>query len=151
MLGSGEVPQEATLPDGPPWLVALAILAGVLTTTAAWWGPALARKAKGQPSGGEGATTSATPEPGPQRPIERVDAQMALIEKMLDNVEREQERDREAASVLREENRKLAARVARLEAEVASRDRTIEHLHRLLAQYQPPPRWPPPPPTGPAR
>lgn len=165
--GGGSLP---VLPDdAPPWLIALYILAGSLvglaTLTAPYWGPALGRRLTGHPS--SSATTSeddtVTPKPTPGRapppaPAERHDAQMALIESLVDDLQAnyaraesraQQMSDRlaEAESDRLELTRRLESaerEKAALRAELDAAQATIRQLRDLLRPGPPtaPPGWP---------
>lgn len=138
LAAAGDPSPPGWLEGQPPWLIALYILAGLLTTLVpAWLLTRRVRTPASEPpesTPADTTTVSAGPSPMPQTaaPAERYDAKMALIEKMLDNVERDQERDRAAAEQLRIKNEELAGLVSQLQVALQGRDLTIAQLHRTI-------------------
>lgn len=149
------------VPEGsPPWVIALYIVAGIVTTLAPLLLVRRNRKAE-EPE--EADTTSGTTG---RAPITQAEQELSVVAQMLAGIEREQERDRQDAAQLRQELTvaqaeitRLAVRTARAEADVESRDRTITRLRQqvdhlqwerqqMLARVQGP-TWPGPsrPPT----
>ena len=105
--------------DGPPWLVALGILATRAGTTAPVWLPAVTRRARG------GATIGETQEAeGPVTP--RQDAALQLVERMIADLQ-------EAADGLRVE---LAASTSREQHLTHERNEALRERDRLVIENE---------------
>lgn len=127
------------LADAPPWLqliallLAAAVVLGALTIPV--WGSAVADRIRGRTSAPATASTEvpAGSTTSPPAPVERYDQKMAVIERMLANLEKEQERDRADAEYLR-------GRVRQLEDSVRSKDELIAQLRLTIDQLVSRPR-----------
>lgn len=142
------------LADAPPWVKVIGAILLLLAPFLPALIGALVKRISRSPaedstgsSPGSVTTPPSSPSGAAQQPVERYDAKMALIERMLSNVEAEQEHDRQEMRDLRVRVRDLEQQLRERDDAIRTRDATIAELRRTIDQLTGRPRYGPE--TGP--